>query len=191
MREQKSYSVRSANNSFDYSLRAFKELLHSLRNPLGVALAVAKDAQSNLVLSASDYDDAVNALGRIRDHLDELQPILTLDQPHYVSLSLNELAQLCELEGFKLDCLLQKESFFVVEASLVEVWLQCFNKSISEGKKVTLELLNDKTVFSLKFREDFRTNPSKTFLSLLSAACDAWGANLEILEGESRLRFGS
>ena len=181
--------MRLDESSFGHTLEALQELFHSLRTPLGVALTIAKDSQRELPLSISDHEDAVSALEKIRGNLDELAPILGLTKLDCASLSLNEIALVCELEGFALDYQPLAQFNAKIKVSLLRIWLRCFYTSFSEQRRVGLEVSDRELIFSLIFESKLDAGPSKTFISFFAAACAAFSAKFEMLDGESKLRW--
>ncbi len=176
-------------SSFRHSVEALRELFHSLRTPLGVALTVAKDSRRNLPLTLHDYEDAVSALERIRNYVDELTPILGLTEIDSVSLTLNDLVLVCELEGFELEYGTLTEFRTKIEVSLLKTWLKCFYKSFAERRRVSLKISNGELIFSLIHDKALDSTPSKTFTSLLAAACVNYAIKFELSERESRLSW--
>lgn len=181
--------MRLGESSFRHSIEALRELFHSLRTPLGVALTVAKDSQRALPLTVCDYEDAVCALEKVRNYLDELTPILGLTEVDCVWLTLDDLVLVCELEGFELQHEILTDFKSEIEVSLLKIWLKCFYKSFSERRRVSLKISDGKLIFGLTFEKELDSTPSKTFTSLFAAACANYAIKFELSERESRLSW--
>lgn len=160
-------------SSFSTSLEVLKELLHSLRTPLGVALTIAKDSKNNLPLSPTDHEDAVKALEKIREHFEELKPLLNLGELQNTKIEFNELSLICEVEGFGLVSVEEEINPIDIEISLLKIWLQSLYK-VNKCRTLSYLRLNKGACISMDIAGN-KPLVSNIFSKLLSAACDSSG----------------
>ena len=181
--------MRSDNASFSHSVEALRELFHTLRTPLGVALTIAKDSQKGLPLTQSDHQDAVYALERIRDSLDELKPLLNMGKLDCVWVDTDELSSICELEGYKLEDDLYQDTKFYLDSSLIKVWLRSFYSALDGKKVIALKQIERQSTLSIKFDNSDRPRPSQSFCQLLSGAFDSIAVRHKVSDLETTLVF--
>ena len=171
--------------SFGHSLDALKELLHSLRTPLGVALTIAKDSKNKLPLGEKDHEDAVQALEKIRSFFDELRPILNLGEIKSAPIEVEELSAICEIEGYKFVVSNKLNGSFLADVSLLKIWFQSF---FSQSDKIIhCDATDGSALLSIKSEEKDVKQVSMILLKLLTSAFSSLGGKLEILPNESRL----
>ena len=175
-------------SSFSHSLEALKELIHSQRTPLGVALTIAKDCKNNLSLSEGDYEDAVRALEKIRNNFDELKPLLNLGQLQIVAANLSDLALACELEGYQIAGQLRHDCKVSIDISLLKIWLRSLYR-INLDRTVSFEITEKEFLLSVELGTKSDLFPSQTFLELLRGAFASLGSKLIVCDEFTQLKL--